>query len=174
MPTTMVKVAGNWGREVSVMLSRMKNAVANKAEDRAQLGISGAREAKNFTTHTVLLRHKLECGESGGPDVGISSKEKVEAMIADPKYDVTKPKGGGLAGGNRVFTRAKEILEESAMLHSMSAMARLPGVGAACATAMMRRRTWTGIGLTRFRGGLTLLVGGEHLLDAKIDIASGG
>jgi hypothetical protein len=83
MPTTTVKVAGN------------------KADDRAQLGIAGAREVNNFTTHTVLLlRRKHECGESGGTDVGIlSSKENIEAMIADPKLDVTESKGGGLAEG---------------------------------------------------------------------------
>jgi hypothetical protein len=68
--------------------------------------------------HTILLRrHKRECGESGGTDVGISSKEKVEAMIADPKLDVTVPKGGGIPGGpgNRApFTRVKEIEESDA------------------------------------------------------------
>jgi hypothetical protein len=70
----MVKVAGNVSPEVSVMFSRMKDTVA-KADDRAQLGIFGAREANTFTTHTVLLlRHKRECGERGGMDVGISSK----------------------------------------------------------------------------------------------------
>jgi hypothetical protein len=87
------------------MLSRVKDTVT-KDDDRAQLGISRAREANNFTTHTVLLRRKCECGERGGTDVGISSKEKVEAAITDPKLDVTEAKGGGLAGGNRVFTRA--------------------------------------------------------------------
>jgi hypothetical protein len=53
----MVKVAGNGGREVSVMFSRVKDTVA-KADDRAQLGISGAREANIFTTHMVLLHRK--------------------------------------------------------------------------------------------------------------------
>jgi hypothetical protein len=82
MPTTTVKVAGNRGLEVSVMFSRMKDAVA-KADDRAQLlGIAGAREANNFTTHTILLHRKPECGKSaGGTDVGISSKENVKAMM---------------------------------------------------------------------------------------------
>jgi hypothetical protein len=97
MPTpSTVKVAGNGGREVSVMFSRVKDMVA-KADDRAQLGIAGAREANNFTTHIILLRRrKCECGESGRTDVGISSKEnKVEATIADPKLDVTEAKGGG-------------------------------------------------------------------------------
>jgi hypothetical protein len=39
MPTTTVIVAGNGGREVSVMFSHVKDAVA-KAHDRAQVGIS--------------------------------------------------------------------------------------------------------------------------------------
>jgi hypothetical protein len=84
MPT--VKVAGNGGREVSVMFARVKATVSRKADHRAQLGISGAREANNFTTHTVLWRRG---GERGETDVSISSKEKVESAIADPKLDVT-------------------------------------------------------------------------------------
>jgi hypothetical protein len=173
MPTPTVKVAGNGGREVSVMFSRVKDTVAAKADDRAQLGIAGASEANNFTTHTVLLRRKRECGEHGGTeDVGISSKEKVEAAVADPKLDFTEAKGGGLAWGNHVFTRAKEIEESDAA--NVSAMARLPGIwGSMCAG----HDATEDLDWNRFdaiRGRVFLLVGGEHALDAKIDIAIGG
>jgi hypothetical protein len=85
MPTTMVIVACNGGREVSMMLSRVKDAVA-KADDSSHIWISRAsREANNFTTYTDLLCRKHEGGESGGSDVSISSKETVEATIADLK-----------------------------------------------------------------------------------------
>jgi hypothetical protein len=59
--TPTVKVVGNGGREISVMFTGVKDTVT-KADDRAQLGISGAREANNFTTHTVLMRRKREFG----------------------------------------------------------------------------------------------------------------
>jgi hypothetical protein len=145
------------------MFLRVKDAVA-KADDRAKLGIAGAREANNFTTHTVLLHHKHQCGESGGTDVGISSKEKVEVAIADPKLDVTEPNAGGLAGGNHVVvTRAKEI-EESDAAHVGN------GEVTGCRGSMCNGHdAKEDLDWNRFdaiRGRVFLLVGGEHALYA--------
>jgi hypothetical protein len=73
-------------------------------------GFPERERPNNFIVDTVFLCHKREGGESGGGvNVGISSKEKVEAMMADSKLDITKLERGRLAGGNHVFTRAKEI-----------------------------------------------------------------
>jgi hypothetical protein len=82
MPTPTVKIAGNGGREVCVVCSGVQDTVS-EADNGAHLRISGAREAKDFTPHTVLLRRKRKGGERGGAYVGISGKEKVEAAISD-------------------------------------------------------------------------------------------
>ena len=95
------------------MCSGVQDTVS-EADNGAHLRISGAREANDFTPHTVFLHRKRKGGERGGAYVGISSKEKVEAAIADSKLDVTEAEGGGLAGGDRVFTRTKEIKERDA------------------------------------------------------------
>jgi hypothetical protein len=90
---------------VSVMFSRLKDAVA-KADDRAQLGIAGARERSRTAPCTTFfwMGHKRECcGEIGGTDVGISSKEKVEATIADPKLDVSQSRKGVDSLGETVY-----------------------------------------------------------------------
>jgi hypothetical protein len=133
-------------------------------------------QGNNFiTTHTVLLRGKRECGESGGTDVGISSKEKVEAAIADPKLDITEPKGVDSLGGNRVFTRAKEIVEESDAAHvgkngEVTGRSRGSMCDSHDATEDLDWNSFDAI-----RGRVFLPVGGEHdALDAKIDIAIGG
>jgi hypothetical protein len=93
------------------MFLRVKDAVA-KPDDRAQLGIAGAREANNFTTHTIFLRV-----------VNVSVAKVVERMLASvarrrsrrrlPIQSWMSQSRKGL-GGNCVFTWVKEIVESDA------------------------------------------------------------
>jgi hypothetical protein len=151
MPTTTFKVAGP-GDEVSVMFSRMKDAVGAKADDRAQVGISGAREANNFTTHTVPLRCKHEeCGEKVA--------EQMSASVARRRSRRQLPIRSWTSQSQRVDSWGKPYIhpgegDKRKQCCTCGWQWRGYCVGAACAmVAMMQWRTWTGIGLTRFWGG---------------------
>jgi hypothetical protein len=108
----MVKVVGKF--------SRMKDAVA-KADDRAQVNWGLPERERPITCSPctpffgVAKMSVAKVAERMSASVARRREKVTKATIADPKLDVTEPKGGGLAGGNRVFfTRVKEIEESDA------------------------------------------------------------
>ena len=169
MPFSVVKVASKGCGEVGVVESGMKDAVA-EADNGAQLRVSGAREANDFTTHTVFLRCECKGGERGRADVGISGKEKVEAASSDPKLDIAETKGGGLTGGDRVFTGPKEIKERDAAHVSNG---KIGGRRGSMCHGHEATKNLDGNGFDPIWRRVFFLVGREHALDAKINVASG-
>jgi hypothetical protein len=55
----------------------MKDAVLAKADNRASLRISRARDANNFTTNPIIFRDKSDGSKGGRADVGICGKQGV-------------------------------------------------------------------------------------------------
>jgi hypothetical protein len=70
-------------------------------------------------------------------------------MIANmDELDITElERGRFLAGGNGAAIHQGEGDRRMQTCTCLQAVARFLGVGAACATAVMQRRTWTEIGL---------------------------
>jgi hypothetical protein len=170
IPATTGKVACKGGREVSIMGASVQYAIA-QADDRAQLGISRAREANNFPTDSVLLCRERESGKGGGTYIGIGGKEEVKATVANTELDITEPKRSGFARGNGVFAGTKEVKESNAAHVGNSHVARGRGsMGDGHDTA--KDLDWDRLDPVGRR--IFLFIGGEHTLNAEVNVTSGG
>jgi hypothetical protein len=148
----------------------MKETVT-EANNGAQLRISGARKANDFTPDTVLLRGEGKSGERGRANVSIRGKEKVKAALSDAKLDITETKGGGFTGRNGVFTWTKEIKEGNA---AHVGNGEISGRRGSMCDGHDATKNLDGYGFDPIRRRVFFLVGREHALNAKVNVAVGG
>jgi hypothetical protein len=106
MPTASEVVRSN-GRCRWCRVEAQVTNPALKGFDGAEV-VGSAAQANDFTTNAILLGREFERAESSGSKHSIGARQKVDALAANKKLNITKGEGSGIGRSTGVFAGTEE------------------------------------------------------------------